>query len=54
MKGDRTLLDIADRLEEAVTRELGSKGIFPNIDLYSGAVFHMLGLKRKFLPRCLL
>jgi citrate synthase len=51
MKGDRTLLDIADRLEEAVTRELGSKGIFPNIDLYSGAVFHMLGLKKEiFTP----
>jgi len=51
LKGDRTLLDIADKLEEVVTRELGLKGIFPNIDLYSGAVFHVLGLKKEiFTP----
>ncbi|GBC69235.1 Citrate synthase [archaeon HR01] len=50
-RGDRSFLDITKKLEEVVRRELAGKPIFPNIDLYSGAVFHMLGLsKRVFTP----
>ena len=44
LRGDYKLLEIANTLEEAVRAELVGKPVFPNIDLYSGAVFHMLGL----------
>ncbi|MEM4298637.1 MAG: citrate/2-methylcitrate synthase, partial [Nitrososphaerota archaeon] len=44
MKGDYTLFDIAESLERSVSKELAGKAVFPNVDLYSGAVFYMLGL----------
>ncbi|MEM4290670.1 MAG: citrate synthase/methylcitrate synthase [Candidatus Caldarchaeum sp.] len=51
VKGDRRLLGIADKVEEVMIKELGSKMIFPNIDLYSGPVFSLLGLdKEMFTP----
>ncbi|MEM1937870.1 MAG: citrate synthase/methylcitrate synthase [Candidatus Caldarchaeum sp.] len=51
VKGDRRLLGIADKVEEVMIKELGSKMIFPNIDLYSGPVFSLLGLdKELFTP----
>ncbi|NLF30859.1 MAG: citrate/2-methylcitrate synthase [Planctomycetes bacterium] len=39
------MLDIADTLSDAVVRELGAKkGIFPNVDFYSGLVYTALGI----------
>ncbi|MEM4280874.1 MAG: citrate synthase/methylcitrate synthase [Candidatus Caldarchaeum sp.] len=51
IRKDRTLLNIANKLEEVMVRELGIKSVFPNIDLYSGPVFHLLGLEKEiFTP----
>ncbi|MGQ4647592.1 citrate synthase [Lyngbya aestuarii] len=36
--------DIAVELEEAVEEKLGSKGIYPNVDFYSGLVYRKLGI----------
>lgn len=50
-KGDYRLLEIANWVEDAVRAELVGKPVFPNIDLYSGAVFHMLGMSTElFTP----
>jgi citrate synthase len=43
-QGDDTYFRIATAIEETVVRELGSKRIFPNVDFYSGLVFHGLGI----------
>ena len=42
----KNLLAIAEKLEEIEIRELGEKkGIFPNVDFYSGIVYKALGLE---------
>ncbi|MDJ0271751.1 MAG: citrate synthase/methylcitrate synthase [Aigarchaeota archaeon] len=49
--GDKTLLQIAEAVENAMMNRMGGRNIFPNIDLYSGPVFHLLGLgKEIFTP----
>ena len=35
---------INTRLEEVMVQKYGQKGIFPNVDLYSGIVYHQLGI----------
>jgi citrate synthase len=35
---------INDRLEAVMQARKGSQGIFPNVDLYSGIVYHQLGI----------
>jgi citrate synthase len=42
--GDDTYFRIASTIEETVVRELASRRIFPNVDFYSGLVFHDLGI----------
>ena len=42
--GSTPLYDIAQRLEEEATRRLGAKGIYPNVDFYSGLVYEKLGI----------
>jgi len=44
MQGDDTYFRIATKIEETVVRELASKRIYPNVDFYSGLVFHGLGI----------
>ena len=44
MQGDDTYFRIATTIEETVVRELASKRVFPNVDFYSGLVFHSLGI----------
>jgi len=44
MRGDDTLFRIAAKVEDTVVRELESKRIYPNVDFYSGLVFHELGI----------
>lgn len=45
LKGARNLYDIAVKVEEVMSRELGeAKGIFPNIDFYSGITYHLMGI----------
>ncbi|MBD1834011.1 citrate synthase [Cyanobacteria bacterium FACHB-472] len=36
--------DIAVELEKAVEEKLGSKGIYPNVDFYSGLVYRKMGI----------
>ncbi len=36
--------DIATELERAVEEKLGNKGIYPNVDFYSGLVYRKLGI----------
>jgi len=48
---ERNLVAIANKVVEVMVRELGSRHIFPNIDLYSGIVFHALGFTKEiFTP----
>ncbi len=47
MTGDeeaRKLFEIARKVEEVMIAKLGHKGIFPNIDFYSGIVYNALGI----------
>lgn len=44
MQGDDTYFRIATKIEETVVRELASKRVYPNVDFYSGLVFHALGI----------
>lgn len=44
-KGSTPLYDIAHALELEAARRLGSKGIYPNVDFYSGLVYEKLGIE---------
>ena len=44
--GHDRLYDVARGLEEAAEGRLGAKGIFPNVDFYSGLVYRKLGIPR--------
>jgi citrate synthase len=47
----RPLHRIAVALEKEVARTLGKKGLFPNVDFYSGIVYKALGIPEKmFTP----
>src|SRR6266542_3311969 len=51
MNGDDTYYRIATAVEDTVVRELASRHIYPNVDFYSGLVFHGLGIpKDLFTP----
>lgn len=43
-RGTTPLYDIALALEAAVTGRLGEKGIYPNVDFFSGLVYEKLGI----------
>lgn len=43
-QGSTPVYDVALRLEEAVVRRLGQKGIHPNVDFFSGIVYQKLGI----------
>jgi citrate synthase len=42
--GHDPLYDLARRLEEVAATRLGPKGIYPNVDFYSGLVYRKLGI----------
>ncbi len=42
--GHDPLYDLARKLEEAAATRLGPKGIYPNVDFYSGLVYRKLGI----------
>ena len=44
--GHDEMYDVARALEEAAECRLGPKGIFPNVDFYSGLVYRKLGIPR--------
>lgn len=43
-KGDTTLYEMNVKIEELMIQAFGGKGIYPNIDFYSGIVYHQLGI----------
>jgi citrate synthase len=43
--GKPELYEIAKRVEDKVIEAYGAKGIFPNVDYYSGTVYHCLGVE---------
>jgi len=45
VKGMESLYDTAIRVEREALERLSDSKIFPNVDFYSGLVFHMLGLR---------
>ena len=44
--GHDDLYDVAHALETAAASRLGPKGIYPNVDFYSGLVYRKLGIPR--------
>ena len=44
--GEDAMYDVARRLEEVAADRLGPKGIYPNVDFYSGLVYRKLGIPR--------
>ncbi|MHB8361023.1 MAG: citrate/2-methylcitrate synthase [Thermoplasmataceae archaeon] len=47
----KTLFQTANKIEEIMINKLGEKGIFPNVDFYSGMVYYSMGLKSEiFTP----
>ena len=42
--GSTPIYDIALKLEEEVVAHLGSKGIYPNVDFFSGIVYQKMGI----------
>ena len=43
--GATPMYEIAHRLEVEAAQRLGSKGIYPNVDFYSGLVYEKLGIE---------
>ena len=43
---NRPHYDLAVEMENAMAEKLGPKGIYPNVDFYSGIVYHALGIPR--------
>lgn len=41
---DDRWLRISEKVEEVMAREVGSRGIYPNVDFYSATVYHYLGI----------
>ena len=49
--GKDEMYDVARAVEEAAEARLGPKGIYPNVDFYSGLVYRKLGIPRNlFTP----
>ena len=46
------LYQIALTVEQVATERLGSRGLFPNVDLFSGCVFSALGIPTDFFTPC--
>ena len=42
--GNIELFEISKRIEEIMDREVGSKGIYPNVDFYSATTYFSLGI----------
>ncbi len=42
--GHDKYFDIAQEMEQVVAEKLGHKGIYPNVDFYSGLVYRKMGI----------
>ncbi|RNC82073.1 MAG: citrate synthase [Phycisphaera sp.] len=43
--GNEALYEKSNKIEEIMAREVGAKGIYPNVDFYSATTYHCIGLK---------
>ncbi|MEL6330749.1 MAG: citrate/2-methylcitrate synthase, partial [Planctomycetota bacterium] len=43
--GNEELYAKSHKIEQVMERELGAKGIYPNVDFYSATTYHCIGLK---------
>jgi citrate synthase len=43
--GNHDLYEKSSKIEEIMTREVASKGIYPNVDFYSATTYHSIGLE---------
>ncbi len=43
--GNQALYDKSSAIEKIMAREVGAKGIYPNVDFYSATTYHSIGLK---------
>ncbi len=43
--GNLRLYEMSSTIEELMKREVGAKGIYPNVDFYSATTYHSIGLK---------
>ena len=50
--GHDDLYDVARAIEREAESRLGPKGIYPNVDFYSGLVYRKLGIPGICSPRC--
>ena len=51
MNGKEQLFHTANKIEDVMISKLGSKGIFPNVDFYSGMLYSSIGFSREvFTP----
>ena len=41
--GKQELFNAANKIEDVMISKLGSKGIFPNVDFYSGLLYYSIG-----------
>ncbi len=48
--GNEKLFAVAKAVEETMVREVGTKGIYPNVDYWAGIVYYMLGLAPDLFP----
>jgi len=44
MTGNMKWYEISHRMEEVMEKEVGSRGIYPNVDFYSASVYYYLGI----------
>lgn len=42
--GNQKLYEMSAKIEEIMDREVGSRGIYPNVDFYSATTYHSIGL----------
>ena len=47
-EGKSTYYQILETIEKTVVDRIGSKGIYPNVDFYSGTVYSDLGIKKEY------
>jgi citrate synthase len=43
--GNLKLYEMSSTIEQIMAREVGAKGIYPNVDFYSATTYHSIGLK---------
>ncbi|MBI4595060.1 MAG: citrate synthase/methylcitrate synthase [Candidatus Tectomicrobia bacterium] len=48
--GTKYLYDIAKKVEDLVVRVYGERGIFPNVDFFSGSIYHSFGFESPMYP----